>query len=300
MLRLTGLVAAVFTPMHKDGSLNLDQVGPIVDRLVVDGVGGIYICGSTGEGPLLSTAERRSVAAAYVEAASGRLPAVVHVGHASVSEAQDLARHARQLGADAISAVAPWYFKPTSVANLVDCLAQITAAAGDLPFYYYHIPVITGISINPVALLREAADRLPTFHGIKYTAPTVDEFQELVEFEDGRFDVLFGRDEMLLSGLTAGAKGAIGSTYNLAAPLYVKLLDAFERVDMVEARRLQSLSIAVIRVLLSHGPPAFKALMSLIGPECGPVRLPLVTLAAEETARLQSELDAIGFFDYAR
>ena len=300
MLRLTGLVAAVFTPMHKDGSLNLDQVGPIVDRLVADGVRGIYVCGSTGEGPLLSTAERRSVAAAYVEAASGRLPAVVHVGHSSVSEAQDLARHAQQLGADAISAVAPWYFKPSSVANLVDCLAEISAAAPDLPFYYYHIPALTGISINAVAFLREAADRLPTFHGIKYTAPTVDEFQELVEFDDGRFDVLFGRDEMLLSGLTAGAKGAIGSTYNLAAPLYVKLIDAFERGDLAEARRLQSLSIAAIRLLLSHGHPAFKALMSLIGPECGPVRLPLVTLAPDGRERLRRELDAIEFFDLAR
>ena len=300
MLRLTGLIAAVFTPMHKDGSLNLDQVGPIVDRLVADGVSGIYVCGSTGEGPSLSTAERRSVAAAYVEAASGRLPAVVHVGHTSVSEAQDLARHARQLGADAISAVAPWYFKPSSVANLVDCLAEIAAAAPDLPFYYYHIPALTGININSVALLREAADRLPTFHGIKYTAPTVDEFQELVELDDGRFDVLFGRDEMLLSGLTAGAKGAIGSTYNLAAPLYVKLIAAFERGDLAEARRLQSLSIAAIRVLLGHGQPAFKALMSLIGPECGPVRLPLVTLAPDGRESLRRELDAIEFFGFAR
>ena len=300
MLRLTGLNAAVFTPMHEDGSLNLDQVGPIVDRLAADGISGIYVCGSTGEGPLLSTAERRSVAAAYVEAASGRLPAVVHVGHASLSEAKDLARHARQVGADAVSAVAPWYFKPSSVANLVDCLAEIASAAGDLPFYYYHIPHITGVSINPVALLREAAQRLPTFHGIKYTAPMVDELQEMLELDDGRFDVLFGRDEMLLSGLTAGAKGAIGSTYNLAAPLYVKLVGAFERGDLAEARRLQSLSIAAIRVLLGYGPPAFKALMNLIGPDCGPMRLPLVTLAPDKRESLRRELDAINFFDFAR
>jgi N-acetylneuraminate lyase len=300
MLRLTGLVAATFTPMREDGSLNLDQVGPVVDRLVADGVSGLYVCGSTGEGPLLSTAERYSMAAAFMEAASGRIPAVIHVGHSSVSEAQDLARHAQQIGADAISAVAPWYFKPSSVGNLVDCLAQITSAAPELPFYYYHIPALTGISIDPVALLREASDRLPTFNGIKYTAPTVDEFQELIEFDDGRFDVLFGRDEMLIYGLTAGAQGAIGSTYNLAAPLYVKLMAAFARGDLPEARRLQALAIAMIRVLLTHGHPAFKATMGLIDTDCGPERLPLVTLAPDQREKLRSELDAIGFFDFAR
>jgi len=301
MLRLTGMVAAVFTPMRPDGSLHLDPVGPIVDHLVGEGVGGLFACGSTGEGPSLSTEERLATAAAYVEAAAGRLPVVVHVGHTSLAEARTLAAHAQQIGASAVAAVAPYYFRPSSVENLVDCLAEITAAAPELPFYYYHIPGLTGVRLDMLELLRQAAERLPTLAGIKYTDATVDEFQTLLDFQDGRFDVLFGRDEMLLSGLAAGAGGAIGSTYNFAAPLYGRLIQAFRRGDLEVARRCQAQSVAMIRVLFRYGAmPAFKATMHLIGLDCGPPRLPKIPLTPDELTMLQSDLESIGFFTWAR
>ena len=175
--RITGLVAATFTPMHADGSLNLAQVAPLVDRLLQEGISALYVCGSTGEGPSLSTEERQQTAAAYVEAAAGRLPVVVQVGHCSLADACRLAAHAAQIGADAISSVPPWYFRPGSVEVVVDCLAQIAAAAPGLPFYYYHIPSLTGVAPDMVEFLRQAGPRLPTLVGVKYTAPTVDEFQ---------------------------------------------------------------------------------------------------------------------------
>jgi len=301
MLRLTGLVAAVFTPMRTDGSLQLDPVGPIVDHLVGEGIGGLFACGSTGEGPSLSTEERLATAAAYVEAAAGRLPVVVHVGHTSLAEARRMAAHAQQIGAAAVSAVAPYYFRPSSVENLVDCLAEITAAAPELPFYYYHIPSLTGVRLDVLELLRRAAERLPTLAGIKYTDATVNEYQTLLEFQEGRFDVLFGRDEMLLSGLAAGAGGAIGSTYNFAAPLYTRLIRAFRQGNLEEARQCQARSVAMIRVLLRYGAlPAFKTAMRLIGLDCGPPRLPNVALTPDEEALLQNDLESIGFFTWAR
>src|SRR5262245_50584841 len=174
-LRLTGLTAAVFTPLRADGSLHLEQVGPIVEQLLRDGVSGIYAVGSTGEGVSLTTEERQEVAAAYVKAAAGRVPVVVQVGHNSLAEARRLAAHAARGGAAAISATPPTYFKPETTDALVDCLAEITAGAPGLPFYYYHIPAKTGVAVDVTDLLRVGGRRLPTLHGVKFTSPALHE-----------------------------------------------------------------------------------------------------------------------------
>jgi N-acetylneuraminate lyase len=296
-MHLSGLIAATFTPMRPDGLLNPAMAKPIVDHLIESGVSGLYVCGSTGEGPLLTTEERKLAAAAYVEAAAGRLPVVVQVGHSSVAEARELAIHAQQIGADATSAVAPYYFKPNSVDVLVDCLAEIAGGAPKLPFYYYHIPELSGVNANMAELLRRAPARAPNFAGIKYTAPYINELQALVTVSGGRFDILFGRDEMLLSGLAGGATGAVGSTYNFAAPVYCRVMAAFERGDIAEAQRCQGQAVAIVDVVLRYrGHAGLKAAMGLIGLDCGPSRLPNVSLKADEVENLRRDLDAVGFF----
>jgi N-acetylneuraminate lyase len=285
--------------MLPDGSLHLAMTEPIVEHLLGGGISGLYVCGSTGEGPLLTTEERKATAAAFVRAAAGRLPVVVQVGHSSVVEARQLAAHAQQIGANATSAVAPYYFKPSSVESLVDCLAEIAGGAPDLPFYYYHIPALSGVNLDMVEMLRQAPAKMPNFAGIKYTAATADELQALLAAGEERFDILFGRDEMLLSGLATGATGAVGSTYNFAAPLYGRLIDAFQRGDLDEARRCQGQSVAMIRLILGYrGQAGLKATMRLIGLDCGPNRLPAVSLTPEELAKMRRELDALGFFQW--
>jgi len=297
--RLTGLIAATYTPMKADGSLDLDRVGPVAEHLIADGVDGLFVCGSTGEGASMTSEEREAVAKAFCDAVAGRLPVVVHVGHCSLWEARRLAVHAQKIGAAAVSACAPWYFKPASVPTLVDCLAQITCAVPGMPFYYYNIPSMTGVLLDMVELLRQAPERIADFAGIKYTAPTVDEFQALLQASGGRFDLLFGRDEMLLSGLAVGAKGAIGSTYNYAAGLYRRLIDAFRRGDLQEAATWQSRSVEMIRVILRYGGMSgTKAVMAMVGADCGPPRLPLIPLSSGEVASLRKELDALGFFGW--
>lgn len=297
---LTGLIAATFTPMHADGSLALDRVRPLVDHLIRQGVESLFVCGTTGEGPSMTVEERQAVAGAFVEAASGRLPVIVQVGHTSLAEARRLADHARKIGADAISAVAPSYFKPASVDALVGCLREITAAAPELPFYYYHIPSMTGITLDLFELLRRAPKELPSMAGIKYTAPMLDELLALVRFDPRRYDVYFGRDEMLLAGLAVGVRGAIGSTYNFAGRLYRRLIDAFDRGDLDEARACQAHAVAMVRAVLRYrGNSGLKATMKLVGQDCGPVRLPQVALDAAETAALEGELESIGFFEWS-
>lgn len=298
--RFTGLIAAVFTPMCEDGSLNLSQVPPIVEHLIRTRVSGIFACGTTGEGPSLSSEERSATAAAYVEAAAGKLPVIVQVGHNSLAESRALASHAQAIGADAISATPPAYFKFEAPKILVDCLAEISSAAPKLPLYYYHIPSMTGMDFDVVEFLRLASERLPKLAGIKFSDSAIPKFQAAVEFENRRFDVLFGSDEMLLSGLCAGAAGAVGSTYNFAGPLYRRIIDAFDRGDINEARRCQGLSIEMVRILCRYRiHPALKAAMKLIGLDCGPNRLPLVTLTGDESQAMKKDLNGIGFFDWA-
>lgn len=297
----SGLVAAVFSPMDKDGRLNLEQVPAITEFLIQDGVQGFYVCGTTGEGPLLSSQERRDVAQAYVAAVSGRIPVIVQVGHDSLTEARELACHAQQIGADAIAAIPPTYFRPASVDVLIECLAKIASAAPGLPFFYYHIPRLTEVVVDVPEFLERALERLPSLAGVKYSAPTVYELQACLNFAPERYTMLFGCDEMLLSGLCAGVQGAVGSTYNFAAPLYLGIMKAFEQNDLIAARQLQNLSVQMVRVLCRYrAQPAFKATMGLLGFDCGPSRLPLKTLCPEEVRAMKSELEQIGFFQWAR
>lgn len=299
---ITGLVPATFTPMHDDGSLNLAPVGPTVDRLAAQGVSALFTCGSTGESASLTTAERQATLEAFVTAAAGRLPVIAHVGHTSLADARALASHAQQVGAAAIAALPPFYVKPGSVQVLVDCMAEIASAAPDLPFYYYHIPGLTGVNLDMVDFLRQGSQRIPTLVGIKYSSPTLYELQACIAFDGGRFNILFGVDEMLLSGLAAGAHGAVGSTFNFAAPLYQQIMAAFAAGDLATAQRLQLLSAQmVLKVVGSYRPlPGLKAILGFAGPSYGPARLPQVALSPAEIASLRADMAELGFLEWVQ
>ncbi len=299
--RLRGLVAATYTPFNPDLSLALDSVPPLVERLLADGVSGLYVCGSTGEGISLSTPERKQVAEAFVAAAAGRVPVVVQVGHNSLAEARDLAAHAQAAGADATSAMPPTYFKPGSIKMLVECCREIAAAAPDLPFYYYHIPVLSGVSLSMTALLERAGEVIPNLAGLKYTANTLHEYQQCVALEGGRFDVLYGFDELLLPAVAVGAAGAVGSTFNIAAPLYRRVLDSFARGDIEAAREAQLKAVGMITTIARYPfHPAMKLILGWLGTPVGGCRPPLPGLSSGDEAGLRTGLEAIGFFEWAR
>lgn len=297
MKKIEGLIAAAFTPFHEDGSLNLELVPALVDKLYKDGVKGIFVCGSNGEGPNMTTEERMLVAEAFVKAANKRLLIIVHVGHSSIAEARTLSAHAAQIGADAFSSVAAFYFKPVSVENLAHCMMEIASAAPGLPFYYYHIPHLTGVGMDMVEFLKYAGPRIPNLAGIKYTASTIQEYHACLNFENGHYDILFGLDELLLSALAVGAKGAIGSTYTFAAPLYQKTMAAFQAGDIEAARESHSYMVDMIRILVKYPPiPGQKAIMKMLGFDMGPCRLPLTTFQESGYRKFYAELDAINFF----
>jgi N-acetylneuraminate lyase len=297
--KLSGLIAATYTPMSANGDLNLEVVPQMVEKLLLDGISGLYVCGSTGEGMSLTTPERQSVAAAFVEASAGRLPVIVQVGHNSLRESQSLAAHAQQAGADAISATCPSYFQVSSTETLVASMKDLASAAPELPFYYYHIPMLTGSRIYMPEFLSQADEAIPTLVGLKYTDTKLFEFQRCFELANRQFDVVWGCDEMLLGATATGARAAIGSTYNIAAKLYRQMTLALTSGQLDAARKWQSRSIEMISTIGRYPfHPAMKAILAMQGLNVGPCRLPLDSLSTTQTKSLRDDLQAIGFFEW--
>jgi N-acetylneuraminate lyase len=285
--------------MYPDGTINFSKVPEVVNLLIDNKVKGMFVCGSTGEGPSLTTEERKQLAEAFVKAANKRLLVFVHVGHNSITEARNLAEHAQQIGADCISATPSTYFKVDSIDLLAQCLQEIAKGAPSLPLYYYNIPALTGISLDMVKLLEKAGESIPSFAGIKYTAPQIHDYQACVNFSNNKYDILYGTDEMLLGALATGARGFIGSTYNFVAPLYNALMEEFKKGNLKEAQRLQYVSVEMVRVIVKYGGlRAQKAMMKLIGLDLGNVRYPLSPFKEHEYKLLETDLQNIGFFDW--
>lgn len=274
---LNGLIAATYTAFASDGALNLDEIDRQAAVLIGDKVTGAFICGTTGEGVSMTSRERMLVAERWRKAVSpGALKIIVHVGHNSFGEAMALARHAAEIGADAVSVSAPSFFKPSSVDDLLAYCLPVAKAAPALPFYYYEIPSMTGVHLPMTKFLEIGGRVIPNLAGIKFSSTDLAVLQECRDMENERYNLLFGCDEMLLAALALGIRGAVGSTFNYAAPLYHRLLAAFEMGDLAGARALQLKSVRMVNALQPYGVlAAGKAVMSFKGVQCGPVRPPL-------------------------
>ena len=297
---LHGLVVAAHTPFHADGSLNLAVVEKQAGHFLKHKLSATFIGGTTGECSSLTLEERRALAERWMAVTRGTtLCVVVHVGGNCLEDAKMLAMQAEKMGASAVSALAPCYFKPRDVTLLVDCMATVANAAPSLPFYYYEIPTMTGITLSPSEFLTRAAEKIPNFAGLKFTSSNLMEYQLCRNFHDGAFDVPFGFDEMLLGALALGAKGAVGSTYNFAAPIYQRLMAAFASGDLAAAREEQMRSVELIQLLAGYGfMGATKAVMEMLGVPVGPARLPNGNPTPEQKAELRRKLEHLGFFEW--
>jgi len=221
------------------------------------------------------------------------------VGHNCLQDSRELAAHARQVGAVAVATLSPSYFKPADVESLVDWCAQVAEQAPELPFYFYDIPAWTGVHLSMFDFLKIGGNKIPNLAGIKYTNTDLATLQRCLRFEDGRFDILFGCDESLLAGLSLGCQGAVGSSYNFAAPIYWGVINAYNEGDSKSARLWQERSTEMISVIARFCyMGAAKAVMRMVGVNCGPVRLPLRSPDSEALKRLEKELGQIGFFDW--
>ncbi|EIP98051.1 dihydrodipicolinate synthase/N-acetylneuraminate lyase [Opitutaceae bacterium TAV1] len=285
-----GLIAAALTPFDADGELAPERVPDLRDFLKARGVAGVFIGGTTGEWPSLTTAERLQLAQAWLTQRTPGLQVFVHVGHTSLREARLLARKAEELGADAVATVAPLIFRPADADGLVDYCAEIASAAPTLPFYFYHFPALTSIAATGLEILKKAAARIPNFRGLKYTHETLSDYAACALYDGGRYDILFGRDEMLLGSLAMGARASIGSTYNFSSPLSLRVMESFAEGRIDDARRWQMQANRVLELVDTHG--GGKAMMTVLGCPCGGCRKPQKAFTGKMVKNLRAALES--------
>lgn len=298
-MKIKNLIAATYAPMHKDGSLNTNKIKDYSQFLIRNKISGVFMNGSTGDFTSLSTEERKQITLAWSQNKSDDLYLIDHVGHTNLREAKELAAYASDK-VDAIAVLAPYYFKLNTIEKLVKYCKEVAAAAPNLPFYYYHIPVLSGADLNMLEFLKVASKEIPTLEGIKFTNNNLIDYLHCKNFENGKFNILFGFDEILLASLPLGADGWVGSTYNHLAPLYYKIMELFETGKMVEAAQLQTKAIRFVEILDGYGGfnGVAKGFMKYLGVDCGPSRFPHTTLPDEVYLEIKTELDNIGLLDH--
>ncbi len=297
--KIKGLIPAVFTPMDRHGELALEIIPRYVKMLKSRNLSGVFIAGSSGEGMLLSREERMRLTESWAEHTGKDFKLIVHVGSTSYKESQALAVHAARHGAWAVSVMGPAFFQPQRAEELTAYCEKIAKVVPELPVYYYHIPGRSGVSVSMKDFLTLARKRIPNLAGLKFSHTDFMELQQCLMAENGKFDVLFGFDHLLLSALPFGVEGAIGTTFNFMAGIYYDIMDAFKSGNMKKAGQLQFKTVQIVEILLRYGGgmAASKAVMGLCGLDCGPCRPPVQNLTEKDMRDMEGKLKQIGFFD---
>ena len=296
MTRFAGVWPALMTPLTDGDQINVAVARRLVDYLIDREIGGLYVCGGTGEGVLLPVAVRQKMAETAIEQANGRVPVIVHVGATATADAAALARHAEQAGADGVAAVPPFYYNVGFRA--IKEHYTLIGAASSLPLYLYYIPGATGVHLTAAQMWELC--QLPNVAGFKYTAFDMYLLEQIFNLAQGALNVFSGPDQLFAPMLTVGVDGAIGTTYNLLPRHFVRIYQAHQRGDIPEARRLQSQANRVIDTFIRHGGLiAAKEMMRMIGFDCGTCRRPLGRLTEEEVVALRADLDQVDFWTLA-
>lgn len=300
MEKIKGLLNAPFTPFDENGEVNLEPIERYAKLLVNNGIKGVFINGSSGEGYMLTPQERKMIAEKWMEVSPSDFKVIVHVGSCCVKESRDLAEHAQAIGAWGIGAMAPPFPKIARVEELAQYCKEIAAGAPELPFYFYHIPAFNGAFLPMIELLKCVEDVIPNFAGIKYTFESLYEYNQCRLYKDGKFDMLHGQDETILSSLImGGAQGGIGGTTNYNGRELSQIILDYNEGKIEEARERQNFSQDVINVIVNFRGNIVggKRIMKLIGLDLGKNRTPFRNMTDEEEAQMKQQLDAIGFFD---
>lgn len=300
MQKIKGLINAPFTPFYENGEINLEPIPAYAQLLVKNGLKGVFINGSSGEGYMLTEDERMKLAEAWMKAAPHNFKVIVHVGSTCVKASKLLAEHAQQIGAWGTGAMAPPFPKINRIEELAKYCEEIAIGAPQLPFYFYHIPAFNGAYLSMLAFLKAVDGRIPNFAGIKYTFESLYEYNQCRLYKNGKFDMLHGQDETILPCLAmGGAEGGIGGTTNYNGRNLVGIIEAWQEGDLEKARELQNFSQDVINVICAYrgNIVAGKRIMKLIGLDLGKNRTPFQNMTGEEEAAMKAELEAINFFD---
>lgn len=280
MEKYQGIFPALLTPFDGNNRLNEKALEKLMEMNLKKGVKGFYVGGSTGEAFLLSESERKQLYRTAAEIADGRCTMIAHVGAVSTDQAADLAQTALECGYDAVSSVAPFYYSftfPEIKQYYFDIVSRV-----ELPMIVYNIPKYSGVTLRIEDIGAFFEDS--RFIGLKHTSS--DYFaMERIKAAFPEKVVFNGFDEMFLAGLAMGADGGIGSTYNFMAEKFIKIQSLFHQGRLKEAQSVQREANRIIAALMKVGVlKAEKAILKMMGIDCGVLRKPFGTLSKEEEA----------------
>lgn len=281
--KLNTIYSALATPFNSDESLNVEALRKLVNLELENGVEGFYCCGSSGEGLLLSNEERKKFLEVVIEEVNGKVPVISHIGTIRTADVIDLAKHAKSVGADAVSMIPPYYYK-FSMKEIINYYLDVVKAVNDLPVIVYNIPQFTGVSFN-----KDNAGELlenPNVIGIKHTSTDLFGLERMkTNYPDKIY--FNGFDEIFLSGLAAGATAAIGTTVNLYPKTFRKIKDLFDAGEIEHAMKIQKLVNHRVEEMVNVGIfSAVKYLFYKQGLDIGTCRKPFGELTSEQKAKL--------------
>ncbi len=292
-IKFKGVMSALVSCVDEQGTVLEDSMRRLMDWQLNSGMDGFYLCGGTGEGPVLQAETRMRIAEVAKDAVGDRCKLIAHVGAIDLTTATKLARHASDIGLDAISSVPPFFYH-YGEKEIADYYRALSDASG-LPVLMYASP-LSGVNIT-----WDMVDRLmniPGMIGLKWTSYDYFTMHRIRELRNGNINVINGPDECLLCGLSMGADGGIGATYNVMPKLFREIYDKFHSGDMAGAQAAQFKANKLIEILLKYGVVVgIKDMLAKMGYDCGYQVYPQKRFTEEERAAFHRELDAIGYWE---
>ncbi|OWF37509.1 N-acetylneuraminate lyase-like [Mizuhopecten yessoensis] len=295
--RIRGAVSAPFTAFKPNGEINYEIIPAFCSYLKDHHFEYAYVNGTLGEGMSLTIEERKKSLEAWVEAADGKIGIIAHVGANNLRDSQVLARHAEDVGVDAIAALAPSFFKPTNEEALVEYMAAVAGMAPKTPFYYYCINYVTGIYLNAAKFLRLAKDKIPTLCGLKHSSKELTSAHSCMMVDKDRFQVMCGTDVQYITALSLGIDVPVSVAF--MGDVFYNLKTAYDKGDMASAMKFQEQAqlIDTLRDRPGGAFPIAKRMFTIIsGLDMGPVRLPLKDICKEQEDSLRKDIDALGLW----
>lgn len=290
MTEIKGIIAAMQTAMHEDGSINEKELRRQIDRQIEAGVDAVFCLGTNGEFYIMSMEEKIRVMEIFVDQVKGHVPVYAGTGCISTEETVSLSKKAEEIGVDVISVITP-YFAAISQEELYQHYAA-AAKAVSLPVVMYNIPARTGAALAPSTVGRLAKD-FSNIAGVKDSSGNFSNILQYIQATEGMdFSVLSGNDALILWTLLAGGKGGITAIANILPTIMVSIYQYYLKGDLENAKKAQN-SISKIRDCFKYGNPnsVVKCATNLIGQPVGPCRKPFGLLSEEAVKGIQETID---------
>ncbi|XP_022913066.2 N-acetylneuraminate lyase-like [Onthophagus taurus] len=292
-----GLIAPVFTVINERGVINTEIIPKYAKYLSDNGIKGLLVNGTSGEGMSLNVTQRKVLAEKWMEVSKEtKQHIMIQIGGAPLPDVLELAKHAEKIGANSILCLPELYFKPTSIHQLTNYLKLVAEAAPKTPLLYYHIPGFTNVYIHMGDFLTEIDGKIPTFSGIKFTSEVIDEGLEAVNAHNKKFAVFLGADTLMYKAYQLGFDSSIATTFNMFPQLGVKIYENIKNGNVQEAENLQKTLTQVVSKIIKHGTwvPTMKAAMNLFSPiKVGSTLNPLIPLNLNQQREMKEDLDKL-------